>query len=100
MQLIRHRCVAWLFDRVRFRPPDAAGQRGGEGDQSSKKAQAPPDRPLCTTHQFMAAETAVAIERTGDAPAVSTLMQLQPAVSAARFLGVVEDHRRLVTSRA
>ncbi len=62
--------------------------------------QAPPHRTLAAAHQLVAAETAETIERPCDAAAVSALMQLQPAVRTSRFLGMVEDHGRLVAARA
>jgi hypothetical protein len=45
------------------------------------------------------AEAAEPVERTGDAAAVATLVELQTAVRAARLLGVVEHHGRLITAR-
>jgi hypothetical protein len=49
----------------------------------------------------VAAEAAVTVKRSSDASTVSALMQLEAAVGASRVIDrVVEDHRRLVASRA
>jgi len=47
----------------------------------------------------VAAEPAVAVEWPCDASAVAALVQLETAVRAARFFGVIEHHRGLVTTR-
>lgn len=46
----------------------------------------------------MTAEAAIAIERSGDSTAAAALVQLEPAVTAARLFGMVEHHRRLIAA--
>jgi hypothetical protein len=48
----------------------------------------------------MAAEPAVPVERTRDTAAPAALMELEAAVGAARLLGMVHYHGRLVAARA
>jgi hypothetical protein len=75
-------------------------QAGGQWRKQRDEPQAPPERTLRAPHQLVPAEAAETVEGPGDAAAVPALMQLQPAVRAARLLGMVEDHGRLVASRA
>src|SRR5258706_2100177 len=89
-----------LFDWMGLRPPDAAGQCGRQRHQRGEQPQPPPDRPLLATQELVPAETAVAVERAGDAPTVAALVQLQPAVPAAHLIGMVQHHGRLVAARA
>src|SRR5712691_8217835 len=89
-----------LFDRVRLRPPDAAGQCGCQRHQRGEQPQPPPDRPLLAAQQLVPAETAVAVERAGDAPTVAALVQLQAAMPTAHLIGMVQHHGRLVAARA
>jgi len=46
----------------------------------------------------MPAESAVPVERTRDAAAAPTLVQLQAAVPAPRIITLVADHRRLIAT--
>jgi len=79
---------------------DSVGQAQGDRQESSEEPQPPPQRARGALHHLVATETAVPVERPCDAPASRALVELQPAVGAARFLGVVEHHRRLVAPRA
>jgi len=97
------------FPRPSPRPYPATRARGlvahlGLGysvDQSrdQRDKAAPQGAGLAFDH-LMAAESAVPVERTRDAAAPAALMQLQAAVGAARLLGVVQHHGRLVAARA
>src|SRR5712692_4048918 len=79
---------------------DSVRQAGGDREQRREEPQPPPQRPPLPPHHLVTTESAVAIERSRDAAAVGALMQLQPAVGAARFFRMIEHHRWLVAARA
>ena len=79
---------------------DTVDQAGDQRDQRREEPQAPPQRTRHALHHLVAAESAKPVERSGDSPAAPALVELQAAVRAARLLRVVEDHGRLVASRA
>src|SRR5260370_3277868 len=89
-----------LLQWMRLRRPDAAGQWGCQRHQRGEQPQPPPDRPLLAAQQLVPAETAVAVERAGDAPTVAALVQLQAAMPTAHLIGMVQHHGRLVAARA
>src|SRR6266849_5861272 len=89
-----------LLERMSLSPPDAAGQCGCQRHQRGEQPQPPPYRPLLSAQQLVLAETAVAVERAGDAPTVAALVQLQAAMPTAHLIGMVQHHGRLVAARA
>jgi len=75
-------------------------QASGDGDQGRQEPQPPPQGPSFAPHQLVPAKTAVPVKGSGDSATAAALVQLQPAVRAASFLRVVEDHCGLVAPRA
>ncbi len=78
---------------------DAVDQSGGQRNKGREEPEPPPQRARVTLHHLVAAEAAVAVERTGDSAAAPALVELEAAMSAARLVGAVDDHRRLVAPR-
>ena len=78
---------------------DAVDQTGGQRNERSEEPEPPPQWARVPLHHFVAAETAVAVEWAGDSTAAPALVELKAAVRAARFVGVVEQHGRLVAAR-
>ena len=78
---------------------DASGQAAEQRPQGREEPEAPPQWARQALDHLVTAEAAVAIERSGDAAAPAALVKLQAAVSAARLVCVIEDHRGLVAPR-
>jgi hypothetical protein len=79
---------------------DSVDQSRGQWNQRREEPEPPPQRTRVALHHLVAAEAAVPVERARDSAAVPALMELQAAVRAARLVGVVEHHGRLVAARA
>jgi hypothetical protein len=78
---------------------DAVDQARNQWDQCREEPEPPPHWTSDPQDHLVPAEAAVPVERTRDAPAAAALMELEAAVCAARLLGMVEHHGRLVTAR-
>ena len=78
----------------------AVNQSHDQRDKRRQEPQAPPQGAGLAFDHLMAAEPAVPVERTRDAAAPAALMELEAAVGAARLLGMVHYHGRLVAARA
>ena len=84
---------------VDLRLRDSVDQARYERHKGREKPEPPPQWTRRALHHLVPAEAAIPVERTGDAAAVATLVKLQAAVRAARLLGMVEHHGRLITAR-
>ena len=78
---------------------DPVDQARDQRNQGGEEPQPPPQRTRVALHQLVAAEPAVTVEGARDSSTVPALMKLQAAMCAARLVGVVEYHRRLVAAR-
>jgi hypothetical protein len=78
---------------------DAVNQPSDQRDQGREEPEPPPQRTRIALHHLVAAEAAVAVEWTRDSAAAPALVELEAAVRAARLIGMVDDHGRLVAAR-
>jgi hypothetical protein len=78
---------------------DSVDQARYQRHQRREEPEPPPHGTSDAQDHLVPAEAAVPVERTGDAPAAAALVELEAAVCATRFLGMVEHHGRLVTAR-
>jgi hypothetical protein len=78
---------------------DSVDQDCDQRHQRRQEPQPPPQRTGRPLHHLVPTKTAVAVERARYSAAVPTLVKLQATVRAARLLGVVEHHGRLVATR-
>src|SRR5258708_7061670 len=85
--------------RMPLRLGDSVDQSGGQRNKRREEPEPPPQRARVTLHHLVAAEAAVAVEWSGDSAAAPALVELEAAMRAARLVGVVDDHRRLVAAR-
>jgi hypothetical protein len=84
---------------VSLRLSDPVDQAGDQRNERREEPQPPPKWPRVAARHLVAAEAAVAVEWPGDSTAAAALVELEAAVGAARLLGVVHHHGRLVAAR-